>query len=279
MKRGIGRASRATAVLLIILLLCGCGGKKESGETEQEHRIAPNDNVDIVMMDPMVMASTEDDYLVQESSKAESSYFDDVVFVGDSITEALEAYNMAYDVFGKATFLASRSLGAGSALGDVTENSVHPSYQGTKMKVEEGIQKCGATKIYILLGVNDLAIFGMDDALKYYTQLLHSIQETTPLVTVFVQSVTPIYATSYLVTEGTVTNEMVQSYNEKLKEACKENHWFYLDVASSVIDEDGTLLPEYCSDPDGQGIHFTYDGCQQWADYLYTHTVTRTRGS
>lgn len=279
MKRGIGRASRATAVLLIILLLCGCGGKTKTESNEQEQKIAPNDTVDIVMMDPVVMASTEDTYLVQESEKADSSYFDDAVFVGDSISEALEAYNLAYDAFGKATFLASRSLGAGSALGDVTEDSVHPSYQGTKMKVEEGIQKCGATKIYIMLGVNDLAIFGKDNALEYYTELLHSIQETTPMVTVFVQSVTPIYASSYLVTEGTVTNEDVQDYNEMLKEACKENHWFYLDVASAVIDEDGSLRPEYCSDPDGQGIHFTYDGCQQWADYLYTHTVTRTRGS
>lgn len=278
MKHGFGSAHRAAAVFLSVLLLCGCGAKESSGAQEQKH-IAPNDPVEIVMLDPVVMASTEETYLVQESPRADSSYFDDAVFIGDSISVMLEAYNMAYDAFGKATFLASGSLGAGSALGDVTEDSVHPTYQGEKVKVEEGVKRCGATKVYVMLGINDLAIFGLDGALERYTELLHSIQQTTPMVTIFIQSVTPIYATSYLITEDLITNETVCAYNEKLKQACKENHWFYLDVASAVIGEDGTLRPEYCSDPDNQGIHFTYDGCQQWADYLYTHTVTRTRGS
>jgi len=33
-------------------------------------------------------------------------------------------------------------------------------------------------------------------------------------------------------------------------------------------DEKGNLIPEYCSDPEAMGIHFSDDGCKVWVEYL-----------
>ena len=46
-----------------------------------------------------------------------------------------------------------------------------------------------------------------------------------------------------------------------------------LDAGKSeaVADENGDLIPEYCSDGEDMGIHFTDEGCQKWIEYLKTH--------
>ena len=56
--------------------------------------------------------------------------------------------------------------------------------------------------------------------------------------------------------------------DEKLEQMCQENGWKYLDVASVLKDDNGCLPPEYCSDPDAQGIHFTDEACDIWINYL-----------
>ena len=57
-------------------------------------------------------------------------------------------------------------------------------------------------------------------------------------------------------------------------ELAQRRGWYFVDVASVMYTEDGnSLIPEYCSDPDDMGLHFTEAGCEAWVDYLYTHTV------
>ena len=83
----------------------------------------------------------------------------------------------------------------------------------------------------------------------------------------YIQSVTPIYDSL-----GSLSNERINEYNQKLSAYCKEKGWKFVDVASVLRNDSGSLPLEYCSDPDGMGIHFTDTACQLWADYLYTHT-------
>jgi len=214
--------------------------------------------------------------LVPESDRADTSYFDDAVFVGDSVSLKLEYYDVDTGVMGNAKFLTSGSLGSNNALWEISDESVHPSYQGEKKLIEDAVALTGAKKVYIMLGMNDIGAYGVDPSIESFKTLIGKILEKSPDVTIYAQSVTPK-------AEGTewedLNNTTITEYNQKLLAACEENGWYYIDVASAVMDENGFLPAEYCSDPEEMGMHFTEAGCQIWADYLYTHTAPAKGGA
>ncbi|MDD6021394.1 MAG: GDSL-type esterase/lipase family protein [Oscillospiraceae bacterium] len=208
-----------------------------------------------------------------ESKKVSSDYFDDAVFVGDSITLKLSYYEAANDVLGKAQFLTSGSLSATNALMDVSDKSVHPRYKGKKMKLEKSIPLTGAKKVYIMLGMNDINLSGIDGSIENFKKLCKNIKKNAPYVKFYVQSVTPRVAMTSSSTSKSLTNAKIAEYNKKLSKCCDKQGWYYLDVASVMKDSKGNLKKEYCGDPDTLGMHFTNAGCEAWVDYLYTHTA------
>ena len=198
------------------------------------------------------------------------SWFDDAVFVGDSISLKLTGYVSKMrqsdpSFLGKAQFLTAGSLGSGNALWDVSSESVHPLYQGTKMRLEDSIAACGAKKLYILLGMNDVGMYGIDGSVANMETLLKLILEKTPDLQIFVQSATPIHKGNEL---KVLNNANLVIYNQGLQEMCQRNGWHYVDVASVLRDADGYLPDAYCSDASGMGMHFTDQACQAWIDYL-----------
>lgn len=198
------------------------------------------------------------------------SWFDDAVFVGDSISLKLTGYvtkmrQSQSNYLGKAQFLTAGSLGSGNALWEVSSESVHPLYQGTKMRLEDSIQLCGAKKLYILLGMNDVGMYGVDGSVANMETLLKLIQEKSPDLEIFVQSATPIHKGNEL---KVLNNANLLLYNQGLQEMCQRNSWHYVDVASVLTDADGYLPDDYCSDASGMGMHFTDKACEIWVDYL-----------
>lgn len=209
---------------------------------------------------------------VPESPRVDSSYFDDVVFIGDSISLKLTWYESAMNVLGNAQFLTEGSLGSGNALWSVSDASRHPKYNGQKMLLRESVPLTGAKKMYIMLGMNDIGVYGISGAVANLTTLINAIKQNAPDIRVYVQSMTPTTSTSYLC-RNKHTIENIVGYNKALLQACLDNGWYFVNVASVMYDEYGYLRMEYCSDPGNMGIHFSNAGCAAWVDYLYTHAV------
>lgn len=193
------------------------------------------------------------------------------MFVGDSVSLKLEYYEGAKNVLGNAQFLTSGSLGSTNALWEVSDRSVHPSYQGQKMRLEDSIPLTGAKKLYIMLGMNDIGIYSISKSVNNMVTLLQRIQANTPGLTVYVQSMTPITSTSNLLSSKGHNPQRIQEYNQALLAACQANGWYFVNVAEVMYDENGYLRPEYCSDANRMGVHFTNAGCAAWVEYLYTH--------
>ncbi len=215
---------------------------------------------------------------LQESSPVPGSYFDDAVFIGDSITLALYHYvkdlrNQGTECLGKARFLTAGSLGSGNALEPVSKDSVHPSYQGTKMRVEKAVQMMDAKKVYIMLGMNDVAYYGIDKSVENMCTLIGLILDSQPDAEIFVQSATPRIST--MTTKP--NNRMLFEYDLKMYQACLENGWYFVDVAYVMRDADGYLYDKYCSDPESMGMHFSEAGCAVWIEYLETHAKERKK--
>ena len=206
---------------------------------------------------------------VPESEGVDVSYFDHVVFVGDSVSVKLQYYCASTKALGNATFLCAGSLSATNALWEVSSDSPHPTYQGQKMSIEDSIALSGADKVYIMLGMNNIS-FGLEDSTGDMVKLIDRILEKSPDVAIVIQAVTPMTAASRTANEW-LNNDSIQTYNQRMQEICRERGWYYLAVDEAFKDADGNLIAEYCSDPEEMGIHFTTEAAAVWVEYLKTH--------
>lgn len=210
--------------------------------------------------------------LIQKNKyKTGKEFFDDVVFVGDSVSLGLRNYvtnqrNKGAECLGKAQFLVAGSMGYGNSLGAIgSANSIHPKYQGKEIMIEDGVQKTGAKKVFIMLGLNDFCAYSVDTGMKNAEKLIGRIIEKNPDVKIYVQSVTPVIKAKE---HGRFNNQSIDAFNAALKILCNANGWTYVDVASSLKGADNCFKDEYCSDKDAQGVHMSYAGCKVWIDML-----------
>ncbi len=200
-----------------------------------------------------------------EPVKVDASWFDDAVFIGDSVTLKL-SYYADNGSLGKAEFLCQGSLGYGNALWDLkAKGNVHPTYEGKKYTVDEGAKMLKAKKIFIMFGMNDIGLYGIDDSVKNMEKLTQKVAGKNPGARIYIQSVTPMLEKKQL---NDLNNKNIDTFNEKIKTVCGKKGYTYLDVASVMKNKKGNLKPEYCSDPESMGIHFSDEGCKQWVDYL-----------
>lgn len=206
---------------------------------------------------------------VSEGKAVDVSYFDDAAFVGDSVSMSLQFYCASSKALGKATFLCAGSLSPLNAHWAVTNESKHPVYKGEKLTVEDAVKKCGAKKVYVMLGINSLG-FGFDECVRDMENLIWKILEKSPDAQIIIQSVTPMTKDSPIY-KPTLNNNIIYNYNSKLLEMCNRYGWYYVNSAQAVSDKEGYLKKEYCSDPKDMGIHFNFEADKAWVEYLKTH--------
>lgn len=272
------------AGMLAVLLLTGCqsgGGSAVSGAASVSGEVGVSSSASVAVSAPassqeaaavsgVLEVTKTADELVALSERGEWAWFDDAVMIGDSVTLKLKNFvakqrQTTPDYFGGGQFLASGSLGSANALWEVDDKSVHPAYQGEKMKLEESIPLTGAKKIYLMLGINDIVVYGLEGAVENYRTLLDNILAAVPDAQLFVQSATPICEGAEV---GALNNANLEAYNQLLLAMCEEREIRFVDVASVMRDENGYLPRDYCSDPDGMGIHLQDMACQLWLGYL-----------
>lgn len=198
---------------------------------------------------------------------ADAAWFNDAVFLGDSVTLKLSYYCANHpEALGDAQFFCAGSLGYTNALWDLDRaDSVHPYYQGQNYLSQDCASVTGANKVFIMLGMNDIGLYGIDGAMESARTLIGNLRATSPNAAIYVQSVTPMIQSK----EGeTLNNEKIRAFDEALKAYCSEQSLPYLDVYGCLADENGCLPTEYCGDIDAQGIHFTDAACALWAEFL-----------
>jgi len=263
-----------------LLLLTGCsGGGSGDDQPEVSADVSAAVSAVVSVQEPEKVAPEQPaasapegpaDPMPEEPVELGWSWFDDAVMIGDSVSLKLKNHvtktrQTDPEYFGQGQFLTSGSLGSGNALWEVSDKSVHPAYQGEKMLLEESIPLTGAKKVYMMLGTNDIAVYGIEGAVENYGALLDKIAAAVPDAEFYIQSATPICEGAEV---GALTNENLEAYNLKLAEMCQSRGVRFVDVASVMRDENGYLPRNYCSDPDGMGIHLTDEGCLVWLEYL-----------
>ena len=208
------------------------------------------------------------DTSAEQGEGVDAHWFDDAEFIGDSVTLKL-SYYADNGSLGDAKFLCGGSLGYNNCqMGIDEEGNVHPEYEGDKYTIFDGSAMLNPKKMFIMLGMNDIGLYGVDGAAEAMEVVLDKLKEKCPDTVIYVQSVTPMLENMQLTY---LNNTTIAEFDSKAEAFCNEMGYHYLDIAPAVGDGYGNLVYEYCSDATAMGLHFSDAGCYQWVEYLKNH--------
>lgn len=184
----------------------------------------------------------------------DTSFFDDAVFIGDSVSYVLQQWNLKNSCFGNAVFLARSSLGLQNSI----DGRITLSYQGKSYSPEDALAVVGKQKLFVMLGFNDIAVYGIDGTMERWVIFIDRILEKNPDMQIYIQSCTPVHKSSEY---NKLNNDIIDEYNEHIKRYCQENGYHFVNIAPYFKDFRNSLVGEYCSDA---RMHITYDGALIW---------------
>ena len=197
---------------------------------------------------------------VPESEMVDDTYFDDAVFIGNSRTEGFKLYSG----LSNAQYYTAIGL-----MVDTIFTKPYAEVDGEKTTIMEALKTTDFSKVYIMLGMNELGWVYGSVYQEYYGRIIDGIREINPDAVIYIQSILPVSAEK---SEGDdiYNNPRIDEFNGLLRQLAEEKEVYYVNVAEAVAGEDG-CLPEGAS---FDGVHLTPDYCAKWRDYLKTHTVT-----
>lgn len=198
--------------------------------------------------------------VVPESPAADLSYFDDAVFIGDSVTQGFR--NSGF--FPAKNIVAEKNVN----LNKIVANEA--CYKGNTQTLYQMIaaQMPNPKKIYILLGLNNLPGTSNENSMIYYKQMLQQIKEKFPNTIIYVESLTPMMKNSEYT--KSFSQDKINDFNERLEALAKEEQVYYLNLQEALKDGNGYLVGEYASI---DGLHMVTAGHKIMYQYFLTHTV------
>lgn len=195
----------------------------------------------------------------EQSVAIDDSYFTDAVFIGDSRMEGFRNFSGIT----KGSFVTA----VGMELENIYSTPQIPTAKGTVL-VMDALKNLNFSKIYMMLGTNELGAYDMDAVKESYRKVLNEVKTyancTDPVI--YVYSV--IYVDEPLVTTGDyVNNTNVDTVNQKILEMCREEGYHYINLNEILSDGNHSLISGASDD----GIHLNQEYCKKWLDYTRTH--------
>ncbi len=234
------------------------GSSSGAGDTQSSAPTSPESEAVEVFARP-----EPQNQALAEQPRVTSSYFDDAVFIGDSLTVGIKHY----DVMSNATVFAATGVGLENIF---TKQAIK---QGDRtLTILDALSEQPAKKVYIMLGANSL-MSSFDRLIEQYGRLVDEVIRRTDKDTViYVQSVLPVNEPLFHVkySPNTTTNADIDRFNALLCAMAAEKNVYYLDVASAFKDG-SNALPE-SNTPDG--MHIISSQYVLWFDYLKTHAIS-----
>lgn len=163
---------------------------------------------------------------------------ENIVFFGDSITNHYKINEFFPDV---------NIINSGIS-GDEASDLVE--------RIEEDVYKYNPSKVFLLIGINDLNHKVEDkEILENIQKIVNGIKTNRKYAKIYIQSVYPVNHKSFEEHDYSfnkdVNAEKIKNFNKKLKQLCNENNITYIDAFSELSDKDGNLKDIYTV----EGLH------------------------
>lgn len=189
-------------------------------------------------------------------------WFDDSCIIGHSLMEGFEAFSK---VDSNIHYFTSTGLSAAGAL-SYRKFDLPNGGTGT---LETGLGQKQFSKVYIMLGVNEISI----SSASYKKNMGEIVDKIRQLqgedIPIYLINITP--TTRNKSAAGPFNRENVTRLNAALLEVCEDKECYYLDLYACFADSEGYLPSEKSTD----GVHITAGQYVVMADYLKSHTVAQ----
>lgn len=165
------------------------------------------------------------------------SFFDNDLFIGDSISTGLHLYG----------YLNAENVFAEVGLNP--ESAVTREVDGMTC-----VQKAGSMQpkhIYIMLGTNGLAYMSGEYMATEMLELIAELEMACPTAQICIISIPPVSKEYEEKDPGTL--EKINGYNSQLQAYCNEGGYSYIDICSKMKDADGYFSSKYAEE---DGMHF-----------------------
>ena len=166
----------------------------------------------------------------------------DIVFLGNSMT----AYGNWHE------FFANKPIKNRGIAGDVTEGI---------LKRLKPIIDGNPSKIFLMIGVNDLLFHTPQKALGYYQEIVSKLKNNLPETQIILQSLLPINGE---VKSMPIKNTDILQMNEGIKAIASKEQLIFVDLHSKFLDSKGRLRAELTTD----GIHLDAPGYVIWKNEI-----------
>lgn len=197
---------------------------------------------------------------VPASEQREDSWFDDSAVIGHSLMEGFEKFS---EVDSSIHFFTHTGISAAGAA-DYSRFDLPNGGTGT---LETGLGQKGFSKVYIMLGVNEITV--SEESLKEnMAAIVKLIRDNQPEgIPIYVLNITP--TTRQKSDSSDFDQANVKRLNGALAELCEEQECYLVDLWSCFADEDGYLPADASTD----GVHLKAPQYRVMADYILSHTV------
>ena len=163
-----------------------------------------------------------------------------IVFLGDSITSRcdLNKYFSNYNVYNSGI--------AGNMTKDILDN------------MENRVFVYNPTKVFILIGTNDLVYSGLDnDGIKNnIEEIINKIYEKNSNTKIYLESIYPVNNSLNKEIVETRTNDNIKDLNNKIEKICNNNKCTYINMYDNLTDKNGNMKRIYTVD----GLHLNKIG-------------------
>lgn len=167
-------------------------------------------------------------------------FFSNDLFLGDSITEGLSAY----EFLNESNVVGVRGLNTISAVNQVNK-----------------LAKVNYKNIYILLGLNDVnSGVNSQEYIKNYANLIHVIKEKFPNSKIYIQSTLQVTVKAEQ-SNSNISNSRINDFNSALQNMCNNENVNFIDLMQVIRNANKNLY-----EPDGE--HLKSEFYSLWLDYL-----------
>ncbi len=222
---------------------------QDSNEIDEEYEI-----------DEYTAAISEyEDSIIKENTQASSTYNRDILFVGDSNTEALATYGHVglQQVMG-ITGLGIQSVTSHAGIWFVGHENPYTIPQAIKLMQPR--------TIIINFGTNNIGGMTVETFIDEYLEALAAIEKAYPYSNIIVNSIFPVAQERDY---PNVTMQEIDEFNIALVKMCSENGYMFLNSSELLRDaKTGFLLPEYAS---SDGLHLSKEGLKTYIEYVGSH--------
>ena len=200
---------------------------------------------------------------VYEFTEVDDDYFADALFIGDSRTVGLSEYCEELD--SRATFYSKISLTIYNVL-----NTEFIKTDNGKITVEQALSENQFSKIYIMLGLNEIGTGTPETFCVAYSEVIDKIRQLQPDAIIYIQGIMHVTEKKSS-SDKYINNVNINIRNAALSELADNKTIFYIDMNEAVDDENGNLLAELSFDD----VHLKASSYERWHQYLLSNAIVK----